>query len=338
MSELAVLDPFDVALAQWRAAADIKALLSGIELFDTLDEDGLAGFAAGMKQMELAPGEILWRQATPHDGLYVLLDGELQVCRQLPGERELELARLGPGEVVGELPLLGGGTHSATVRAIDHCSVLFLGRQLFQARTISGERGALELRRRIVAIACARLRRALAALGESLGGEAAWPASVAGEPLPAELPPRAYLSRLALFGGLERDTLDDLLGRASVLAAGRGHVLQREGEDVEHCYITLNGAVEDVLRRGGASVRVGFAGPGHALGYVGLLDGAAAPVTSVTRERCLLLAVDGDHFESLMGAASGRGFSAAIETDLISSLEIAARAQSHLATGPGRPA
>jgi CRP-like cAMP-binding protein len=317
---------------------DVAALLGGVKLFDDLDHDELAELARGVRFLELAPGEILWEQASPYEGLYVLLSGDAQVCRRLPGERELELARLGPGEVMGELPMLGGGTHSATVRALGPCSLLFLSRAGFEARSALGHTGALKIRSRIVAIACHRLRRAYAQVAAT--GEPAAPHEHAGpdktpvEPMPTALPQRGYLSRLALFRGLDADLVTEVLDSGQALYVPAGHAVQRQDEGSARCYVTLNGAVEDVVSRGRGSVlRVGFAGPGRSFGYLGLLDGAPAPVSSVTRERCVLLAIDRDDFITLTStrSARSRAFAAAIEADLIMSLQIANRARSHMA-------
>ena len=313
---------------------DVAALLSGVELFDGVAERDLAGLASSFKRVELAPGELLWRQGTPPDGLYFLLEGEVQVCRQLPGERELELARLRSGEVMGEIPLLGGaGNHSASVRAIGRCTLLCLRRAAFEAHVIAGDPAALELKRRIVAIACARLRDSYRSLDteHQVTGRRDEPH---GEALPAMLPPRSYLSRLPLFRGLEPDFIDDLLARGRPISLPRGCVVQHEGDQPDACYVVVNGAVEDVLCRGSASRRVGFAGPGHAVGGVGLLDGEPAPVSSVARERTVLLAIDREHFEALQNDfdASSRAFTTAIEADVLRSLETAERALSHLAT------
>ena len=315
----------------------IARQLTGVALFDGLDEAGMAGLAPAFTRIELAPNQLLWEQATPYDGLYVLLGGQVQVCRRLPGERELELARLGPGEVMGELPLLGGGTHSASVRALGDCSLLFLSAAEFEARTLTGETAVLQLRQRIAAIACARMRRALGLLaGPGPIHEPRDPQH--GERIVAAMPPRSYVSRLALLRRLEPALVDELLDRGTVLYVPRGHVLQREGTAPERCCVTLNGAVEDVLQRDGASLRVGFAGPGRAFGYLGLLDGQPAPVSSVARERSLVLAIDPEHFEHLWQSRGPRvrAFAAEIEADVIRSLEVAERALSHLATA--RPA
>ena len=67
---------------------------------------------------------------------------------------------------------------------------------------------------------------------------------------------------------------------------------------------------------------------------LGLLDGGPASVSSLTRERAVLLAIDRELFATLYGAsrARSRGFAAAVQADLISSLEIATRSLSHVAT------
>ena len=318
MSEPGVAD-----LAAARSRRDPKPPESGGSLFEELGPEHLADLAPAFRRIELAPGEILWHQATEADGLYVLLSGAIQVSRRLPGERELELARLGPGDVLGELPLLGGGTRRATVRALEASSVDFLSRAEFEARSLSGAPSALELRRLIVAIACTRLRRALAGIGPAAEG------APSGVPQRALTPPRAYVSRLELFRKLDPGLVSELLDRGRLLSVARGALLPH----AQGCYVTLNGAVEDVVTSRGVPVRVGFAGPGHAFGYLGLLDGEPAPATSIARERAVVLAIEPDDFRALMRErdARSRSFAAALAAELIRALEFAARAQSHLA-------
>jgi CRP-like cAMP-binding protein len=54
-----------------------------------------------------------------------------------------------------------------------------------------------------------------------------------------------------------------------------------------------------VLVRGDRRIRVGLARPGKALGYESLIDGRPSPVTAITCEWALLLAVPRDLFEQL---------------------------------------
>lgn len=327
----------DLEQVRQRRIAGGAAPLSGLALFDGIAEADLARLALAVRCVELAPGELLWRQGETGEDLAVLVAGEAQVCRQLPGERELELARLKPGDVFGELALLAGDEHSATVRCLSSCSVLLLGRADFEACAVSLDPGAQELRRRIVVLACRRLRRALdrlTATGDAAGGSPRDETPLPPRPRDAPhaaAPPLDFLARLPLLRGLERDVVAELVRRATVLAVDRGHVVQQHGTRPEQCYVTLNGAVEDVVHRLGRPLRVGFAGPGYAFGYVGLLDGRPAPVTSVTRERCLLLAIDRDHFADLLGDRRLRPFAAALDANLVGALRTAERARSHLA-------
>ena len=311
---------------------DATAVLAGFELFDGLDVTNLA---PAFRRLVLAAGETLWLQGSPGDGLYMIIAGEVQVARRLPGRREVELARLGPGDVMGELPLLAGGTRSASARALGPSSVLILSRAEFEAHTAVGDPNVLELRRRIVSVACVRVRKMLARLAAMLPGDAPAHMEPRVQALPAALPPCEYLSRLALLRSLPFDPVDQQLDRATALHVPRGHVVEREGEHPAACYIVLNGAVEEVLQRGPSALRVGFACPGHAFGLLGLLDGQPAGTTSITRERCLLLAIDRDHFMSVYCGedARARAFAKAVEADLVASLMSAGRALDYLGAG-----
>jgi signal-transduction protein with cAMP-binding, CBS, and nucleotidyltransferase domain len=196
--------------------------------------------------------------------------------------------------------------------------LLFLCRAEFDARTSAGDPATLALRQRIVEIVCARLRRNYASVSEP----ATAPAGLQREPLRAIAPPRSYIARLELFRTLTPGQLDEVLSRGTVTCGPRGLVVQRAGTRPLACYVTLNGGVEDIH----GATRVGFSGPGRACGYVGLLDDQPAPVSSVARERCLLLALDPDHFATLR--RSQPAFARAIEADLIRTVTTADAASS----------
>jgi hypothetical protein len=61
----------------------------------------------------LTPGDVLTRQGSPGDALFLLLDGVLAV--DVDGRA---LAEIGPGAVLGERALLEGGTRTATLTAV----------------------------------------------------------------------------------------------------------------------------------------------------------------------------------------------------------------------------
>ncbi len=337
-------EPLRLSTPSPAGAADLVAALGAVPLFAGVPEEDLRDLASVFKPVELGPGELLWRQAAPVDGLHILLSGEARVTRRLPGEREIEVARLGPGAVMGEIPLLGGGAHSASVRADVPCSLAFLHRKDFHARVQSGRPGALVLKRRIVEIACARVRSDHGSLAASIGGDAP---ALNGTPTPvrslprgkgAAMPSHTYASRLPFFRRLGAEFVSSLLDRGETLQFAPRCVILEEGDRASHCYVTLNGAVEDVLLRGTRTLRVRFAGPGRAFCHLGLLDGGPASATSVARERTVALALAAQDFHALLrgGDDLSRAFAAAVEHDLMDVLRSTASPKAHLAAAGGR--
>jgi CRP-like cAMP-binding protein len=185
---------------------------------------------------------------------------------------------------------------------------------------------------------CDRLRQRHDALAEWLGGERS---ASSDRPAPAPPPPRAaapspredYLLRLPFFRSMDRAAAADILRRASLLEAPASRELVDEAAPATGCWITVNGAVEELIRRGDEVIRVSLAGPGHAFGYLGLIDGLPSSVAAATRERALLLYLPSEEFEALFDPAvlAATAFRDSIQRDLVRALRAAARPQARLA-------
>ncbi|HTG47293.1 MAG TPA: cyclic nucleotide-binding domain-containing protein [Actinomycetota bacterium] len=92
-------------------SADVERL-TRLPLFGELDAHDLGHVAGWLRDVELAPGEVLITQGAMPDDVYVLEDGTVEVVRD--GEH---LAELGAGDVVGEIALVDPQRRTATVRA-----------------------------------------------------------------------------------------------------------------------------------------------------------------------------------------------------------------------------
>jgi CRP-like cAMP-binding protein len=320
---------------------DLVSFLGRVPLFARIPPEELDELARVMLTVELAAGDVLFRQGEEARGLHVIASGLVRVSARLPGEREVELATLGAGEVLGEIPLLDGGARTATVRAVEPTVALFLGRADFTALVSRLHPTAFTVKRRIASLACERLRRRYASLALSLGEGP--PPAPAAEDLPREPAPDTlasvtrpsleYLRRLSFFRSFDQPQLDEILESGRLAFLPVRHLVLGEGAEATSCYVTLDGAVEEVIRRGDRTIRVGLAGPGRAFGYVGLIDGQPAPVTANTRERALLLAVSRTQFDALFyGSTIGSyAFFEAVQRDLMTALRQADRPQARLA-------
>lgn len=91
--------------------------------FPTLAEDHLQNLTACGLILQLAPGEILFREGTPADSFYVVLDGAVKITKQL-GAEELVITIHHRGEFTGDLSMLTGGICQATASSIKTSRVI----------------------------------------------------------------------------------------------------------------------------------------------------------------------------------------------------------------------
>lgn len=311
-------------------------LLTTLPLFAGVADDELEMFARVSRAVEIPKGALLWREGDEAEGLHVIASGSVKVETRLPGQRTLEIATLGHGGVLGEMPLLGGGQRWATVTAIEDSSLLFLGRAEFGGLVSGATQGALTVRRRLLAIVCDRLRQRHDALADWLGETQSFSADPPAAPPPRDRTPAPredYVLRLPFFRSMDRASAADVLRRGSLLEAPAAHDLVGEAAPATGCWITINGAVEELIRRGDEVIRVSLAGPGHAFGYLGLIDGLPSSVAAATRERALLLYLPPDEFEALFDPAvlAATAFRDAIQRDLVRALRASWRPQARLA-------
>jgi signal transduction histidine kinase len=94
----------------------VAAALRRSRLFAELPEADVADLAGTSRTLELAPGEVLMAEGSPPEAMYVVLDGELEVSRNVGGSDVL-LNVCSGGDLVGELGIAHGRPRSATVRA-----------------------------------------------------------------------------------------------------------------------------------------------------------------------------------------------------------------------------
>jgi CRP-like cAMP-binding protein len=313
------------------------AFLATVPLLDGIPEAELAELAQVLRRRDLPAGTVLWHEGDEAEAMLLIVDGRVSVSLRLPGDRAVEVASMGPGEVLGEIPLLDGGQRSATARVVEPARLLSLSRADFAALVSRRHPTAFVLKRRIAAVACARLRLQLATLAASLGdGDAAGEPQAT--PALADLefcgPPDAgYVRRLATFRSFDSLALWGFLTAGRFARCPAGRTLVAEGAASTACYVTINGAVEKIIVRGSRRIRVGLAGPGQAFGYESLIDGEPSPVTAATRERTLLLMVPQDAFERLFQGetAGSHVFLDVIHRDLMAALRQAHRPHARLA-------
>jgi CRP-like cAMP-binding protein len=314
-----------------------EAAVSSLEAFDLLagvPEEELALLARTMRRREFRAGQAIWRQGEDAGELVFVLAGRASISLQLPGGATVEVSTVGPGEVMGELGVIDGGHRPVSATAAEPTAVMVLARADYTALVSRRHPTAFAIKRRIARVGCERLRGQYAALAESLGGGPPPDDAAADAELAFRGPPDSrYVRRLASFRAFDSLALWGFLTAGRYALCPPGRTLVSEGTASPACYLTINGAVEKVIVRGGRRIRVGLAGPGLAFGYESMIDGGPSPVTAITRERTLVLALPTAAFERLFDGEQPEShvFLDVIHRDLTGSLRQALRPHARLA-------
>lgn len=87
----------------------------------------------GIRREHFEPGEVIFQEGGHGDWLYIVVDGQVEVVKRVPGQGDATLRRLGPGDCFGEIALLGDHIRTATTRSLTAVNVLAVDRDAFQA-------------------------------------------------------------------------------------------------------------------------------------------------------------------------------------------------------------
>ena len=104
------------------------ALLGGVALFRSMDDDERRALAAVMRLQEARAGEVVFHQGEEGDSLLCVVDGRLDALVKDIAGQEIVLSAVGPGDAVGEMSMLDGRPRSATLRCTEDARLLVLDR------------------------------------------------------------------------------------------------------------------------------------------------------------------------------------------------------------------
>ena len=110
--------------------------LQQIPMFHSVDPANLKLFAISSKRMTYAAGETIFRQGDPSDALYIILEGSVDVIREMPMAR-VRLAQIAEGNVFGETGVLCNRERTTTIEAAGPVTLLRIDRNTFNE--VAGE-------------------------------------------------------------------------------------------------------------------------------------------------------------------------------------------------------
>ncbi|MGE5515208.1 MAG: Crp/Fnr family transcriptional regulator [Bacteroidota bacterium] len=104
---------------------------AGSNLLAALSDDEYAALFAASSLLTVAAGETVFRQGDQHDGIFVILAGQMRIFYSGPSGREITLAYWMPGNFVGGPEIFGGSPHMWSGQAVRPTQLLHVrGAQL----------------------------------------------------------------------------------------------------------------------------------------------------------------------------------------------------------------
>lgn len=142
--------------------ADYTRILAGVPIFSGLTDAELSFLVDRVAPRRYCPGEMIFAEGEPCSGLHVIESGHVRVFKTSAAGREQVLTIDGPGSSVAEIPVFDGGVYPASGTAVDHATLLFVGKQDFHALCMTHPDVALKVLR----VVGARLRRLVGIIEE----------------------------------------------------------------------------------------------------------------------------------------------------------------------------
>jgi len=119
----------------------VPELLKNVAIFKDLDDGELAEVAEKCKEEKVNSGEYIFREGEAGNRLYLIVEGEVRISRDVPGSGEEALAVLKPGALFGEMSVFdrsersthaisNGGTTLLTITRPDFEMILDFNREI----------------------------------------------------------------------------------------------------------------------------------------------------------------------------------------------------------------
>ena len=112
--------------------ADVAQLLKKVAIFRELDPDEIALIADVCKEEKFVSGEYIFREGEHGNRLYLIVDGEVRISRDVPGSGEEALAILKPGALFGEMAVFDRTERSTHAISNGGCTLLTITRPDFE--------------------------------------------------------------------------------------------------------------------------------------------------------------------------------------------------------------
>lgn len=107
---------------------DLYDVLSRTPVFEALDQDEVELLTSGSNELTFSPGQLLFSEGDVSNGMFVVLDGAVELVASFSGGVERVFGTVRSGHVLGLLSVIDDGVRPASARAVEPTLALALDR------------------------------------------------------------------------------------------------------------------------------------------------------------------------------------------------------------------
>ncbi len=108
--------------------AEALEVLRRLDIFEALNDEEIERLAMVASERSFAVGELLYSRGDDPDGMYIILDGAVELVSGFAGGVERVFGTLRSGQVFGFLSLIDRGPRPATARAVEPTRTMIIDR------------------------------------------------------------------------------------------------------------------------------------------------------------------------------------------------------------------
>lgn len=125
------LDPKEQIMDTQLTIPEKIILLKNIAIFSGLTVNELGAIASITEETDYPEGQTVIAEGDPGDSVFLIIDGEVAVCKSREAEEQIKLDTMEAGDYFGEMALFEDAERSATIRTVKSSRFLILDKQEF---------------------------------------------------------------------------------------------------------------------------------------------------------------------------------------------------------------
>ena len=137
----------------------IRNNIRKLELFTNLLDEEIDILVKHAKIHSLDKDEVLFREGDDGDFFAIVIEGQIEITKNIENENPIVIASLTKGATLGEMALVDYETRSASAIATEPTTIFLLSRQSFDTLVEQSPRCGVKLIRKIATILCSTIRR-----------------------------------------------------------------------------------------------------------------------------------------------------------------------------------